>query len=200
MAGCLGLLGALAIAAVVVGNNMLQKKSNQLASLKLDNRTLDEQQLSLVKAKKDIGQYGDLERIAKTIVPQEKDQARTVREIINIANSSGIKIASVSFPTSNLGQPAPKVTAGDKDTKAPAATPPITQVKPVDNIKGLYLLEINVQSDSNAPVPYSKLIDFLSRLEQNRRTAQVTGITVQPSAKSRDLVTFSLVINVYIKP
>lgn len=199
MIGLIVLLAGLIIGAVVMGDSMLQKKSGQLLNLKIDNRTLEEQQVSLVQAKKDIEKYSDLERTAKTIVPQEKDQARTVREIINIATASGIPVSSVSFPSSNLGQVVPKPTTTDSTTPK-VTTPPITQVKPVDNIPGLYQLEISVQSDTNTPVSYSKLLDFLSRLEQNRRTAQVSNINVQPSSKNRDLVTFSLVVNVYIKP
>ncbi len=202
MTGGLVALCLVFAAAIVLGNQMLVKKSAKLLDLKVSNRTLDEQQLSLLQAKKDVEKYADLNRIANTVVPQEKDQARTVRELINIASASGVKIASIAFPSSNLGQAIPKpVATTDGGTPTPTVTtPPLSQVKPVDNIKGLYQLEITIQSEASSPVPYSQLIDFLSRLEKNRRTAQVTSINVQPSAKSRDLVTFNIVINVYIKP
>lgn len=204
MSGILALLCILAIAGVVFGNQILQKKSNKLLALKLENRTLEAQQTSLIQAKKDIEKYSDLQTIAKTVVPQEKDQAKTVREIVNIASSTNVKISSIQFPTSTLGLAPPKANAttesGSSASAPTVVTPPLSQVKPVDNIKGLYQLEITVQSDANNPVPFSKLIDFLSQLEQNRRTAQVTSINVQPSAKNRDLVTFNLVVNVYIKP
>ncbi len=203
MIGTLLLFGMLFVASIVLGNQQFEKQSNRLLELKIDTRTLDEQQTSLIQAKKDIEKYADLHNIAKTVVPQEKDQAKTVREIINIADAAGVKIGSVTFPSSTLGQTQPKATApaeGGSPAPATPAPPPITQVKPVDNIKGLYVLEITVQSDASAPVPYSQLIDFLSRLEKNRRTAQVTTITVKPSSISRDMVTFNLVINVYIKP
>ncbi len=202
MVGVIGLLGILTVASVAVGNSLLKKRANKLMAAKLDNRTFEEQQLSLAQAKKDVEKYQDLERIAKAVVPQEKDQARTVREIINIANASGIKIASITFPASNLGQApvkTPTTTEGNASSTAPAA-PPITQVKPVENIKGLYQLEITVQSETSSPVSYSRLLDFLTRLEQNRRTAQVSSITVQPTPKSRDQVTFNVVVNVFIKP
>ncbi len=200
MIGTLIVFGLLFGATVVMGNKQLEKKSARLLELKVDNLTLDEQQRSLIQAKKDIEKYADLHNITMAIVPQEKDQARTVREIINIADAAGVKIGSVTFPSSTLGQTQAKPTTPTEGEKPVAAAPPITQVKPVDNIKGLYALEIKVQSDASAPVPYSKLIDFLGRLEQNRRTAQVTTITIQPSNLSRDLVTFNLAINVYIKP
>lgn len=203
-------------ATVVLGNMWLHKRSDQLRSVKLDTRLLDEQQVSLVQANKDITKYSDLENIANSIVPQDKDQAKTVREIIKLAQESNIPITSISFPTSNLGAAvqAPTTTTptdsssnskssgnaeGSSATPAVKA-PPVTQVKAADGISGVYQMEINVQSDSSVPVPYADLLRFLEQLEQNRRTAQVSNITVTPSTKDPSLVTFTLIVNVYIKP
>lgn len=202
MLGVLVLMAGLGIASIVVGNNMLQKKSDQLVALKLDNRLLEEQQIALVQANKDIEKYADLEKIAKSIVPQDKDQAKTVREIVELAAESGVPIASISFPSSNLGQGQPQVVTPTESGTAPAtpAAPPITQVKPVDGIPGVFQLEINVQSDNGGPISYANLITFLTKLEQNRRTAQVSQITISPVPKDIRLLTLQLTINVYIKP
>lgn len=191
-------------ATVVLADMWLHKRSDQLRSVKLDTRLLDEQQVSLVQANKDIAKYADLENIANAIVPQDKDQAKTVREIINLAEKSNIPITSISFPTSTLGAAAqPAATSASTDSSSATAAviaPPVTQVKAADGISGVYQMEINVQSDSSTPVPYSDLLTFLEQLEQNRRTAQVSNITVTPSAKDPSLVTFTLIVNVYIKP
>ena len=61
-------------------------------------------------------------------------------------------------------------------------------------------MEISMQSDSSDPIPYENLITFLSKLEQNRRTSQVSSLTVTPSVDDRSKVTFSIIINVYLKP
>lgn len=208
--GMLGLVSLLAIGgimAVVLGNSMLKSKSNELVSLKLENRVLDEQQTALIQANKDIEKYAELEGITKSIVPQDKDQAKSVREIVKIAEESGIKIASLSFPSSNLGTAVPKPVAttpteGSSDTpkSATPAAPPVSQVKAVDGIQGLYQLEINLQSDTNYPVSYTSLINFLGNLEKNRRTAQVSQINIQPDPNDVGKLTFTLVINVFIKP
>jgi hypothetical protein len=118
---------------------------------------------------------------------------------VKIAGDSGIKLGAISFPASTLGQAVPKANPSDKAAPK-TSTPPVTQVKPVDNIPGVYVMEINIQQDANSPVSYDRLIDFLSRLEQNRRTAQVTSVTVQPNTQNRSLLTFSLVLNIYLKP
>lgn len=205
---------SLLTATVVLGDMWLHKRSDQLRSVKLDTRLLDEQQVSLAQANKDIAKYADLESIANAIVPQDKDQAKTVREIIKLAEESNIPITSISFPTSNLGAAAQPTTTTSTDTSSnnktstsdssastsAAKVPPVTQVKAADGISGVYQMEINVQSDSSVAVPYADLLKFLEQLEQNRRTAQVSNITVTPSTKDPGLVTFTLIVNVYIKP
>ncbi len=198
------LMVLLVIVAVVVGDTSLRKQSSKLSSLKLENNVVDAQETALNQAKKDIEKYSDLESIAKQIVPQDKDQARAAREIVNIAAQAGVKIASISFPASTLGQVAPKATkpAEGSDTTATPTTPTTTetQVKPVDGIQGLYKLEIVVNSDTTSPASYEKLINFLNGLEKNRRTAQVSQITILPDPLKRSSLNFNLTITVYIKP
>ncbi len=204
MIGVLGLACVLMVVVAVLGDVFLHKQSEKLVSLKLDNQVIEAQEAALVQAKKDIEKYSELESIAKQIVPQDKDQAKATREIINLADQAGVKIASIGFPASTLGQAAPKAVApagGETTTPAPAApTSTETQVKAVDGIKNLFQLDITVTSNTTSPASYARLIDFLSRLEQNRRTAQVSQITIQPDATNRSALNFSLTITLYIKP
>lgn len=210
--GLVALLGIGGIASVYFGNDQLKRKSQQLRQLKIESGSLEEQQKALIQAKKDIDRYSELEKIAKSIVPQEKDQARTIREIVKLAADHGIRIGSITFPASTLGQaaaakpatPAPadpgNGAAGSPATPAATAAPTTTQVKAVEGIAGVYQMEVNVQADSASPVTYQQLLDFLKSLEQSRRTSQVSNLTVTPDQKKRNMVTFSLVINVHIKP
>src|SRR3990167_2987963 len=115
------------ITAVFFGDKILQSKAKNLTNLKLDNKVLDEQQTSLAQAKKDIEKYSELEQIAKSVVPQDKDQAEVVREIVKVASDNGVKLSSISFPSSSLGQAAPA------DSKT---TSPLTQVQAVKDIPG----------------------------------------------------------------
>jgi hypothetical protein len=82
----------------------------------------------------------------------------------------------------------------------PTANNNLTQLTPVKGITGVYDLKITVQQTENAAVPYSTFITFLEKLEQNRRTAQVSSISVTPSTKNPNLVAFTLIIDEYIKP
>lgn len=207
--GMLSLLVVLIVlsgAAVFLGNKMLQNKSAKLMDLKLTHRVLEQQQVSLVQANKDVEKYAELDKTAKSIVPQDKDQAKTVRELVKIAEESGVTLASISFPSSNLGTVVPKpasptpATGETATTPAVPVIPSVSQVKPVDGIVGLYQLEINLQSEATRPITYDNLQSFLSRLEQNRRTAQVSQISISPRPTDPRFLSFTIAINVFIKP
>lgn len=184
---CLLILGIFGAAYGI--DKVLSVQSGKLVTQRLEIDTLDAQTTALGKAKKDVAQYSPLANIAKSIVPQDKDQAQTVREIVKIAGDNGIVLGSVSFPSSTLGAATPGVTS-----KTPS------QLAAVKGIPGVFSLQIIVQSNTGSPVPYNQFINFLSALEHNRRTALVSNITLTPDAKSASNVTFSLTLDEYIKP
>lgn len=190
----IGILGG-----AYAANGLLQKQSAKLVDYKSQNRVAQQEQLGLNKAKQDITTYSSLEQIANTVVPQDKDQALAVREIVKIAADSGIKPSSITFPVSSLGS-AVGAAAGGSTATSGSQKPSLSQLTPVKGISGVYTLQIIIQQDANAPVPYARFIDFLSRLEQNRRTAQVSSILLQPTATDRNLVSFSLTVDEFIKP
>jgi hypothetical protein len=177
-------------------DQLLTTQSKTLAAQRLQTQTLDAQSSALVKAKKDVKQYQDLANIASSIVPQDKDQAQTVREIVNIAAANGVKLGTISFPTSTLGQAA----NGLPTTSQSVGSQARSQLTPVKGIPGVYSLEIVVQSDTNNPVPYGKFTSFLTALEHNRRTALVSNLNLNPDSKNSSNVGFSLTLDEYIKP
>lgn len=193
-----GLLASLLILAVggagilVQGQKVLTNQNDRLTALKVESTNLEHVQKSLVEAKKDVAEYSPIELISKTVVPQEKDQAKTVREIIKLASDLNISIASVTFPSSNLGT---KPAAGA--TQAPVTA--VTQTQKVEGINNVERLEITVTSETSKSITYNTLLQFLAKLEQNRRTSQVSSVNIQPLASDRNRVTFTLVLNVYIK-
>jgi hypothetical protein len=197
--GMVGLLVVLAIglfAGVYFANSALASKSDELVDARATKQAKEQQEKQLAKAKKDIQAYSDLNEIAKSVVPQDKDQAKTVSEIVNLANQSGIKrLSSIAFPPSTLG--AAKSSSSSKQTKTPSN---LTQLTPVKGLSGVYQLQITITQSSTESVPYDSFIAFLSKLENNRRTALVSSINVQPDANNPNLVSFTLVINKYIKP
>lgn len=172
-------------------NKILASQAAKLSSERAVGEALSNEQTTLTKNKQDLVKYRELNNIAKTIVPQDKDQAEAVREIVDIASQSGIsKLTSVTFPSSTLGTP------------LGGSTGSLTQLTPVKGISGVYDLQITVTEaySQTKPVTYNQFLAFLRGLEQNRRTAQVSSINVQPSTTGDDGVGFTLVIDEYIKP
>jgi hypothetical protein len=191
------------------GSNMLlQGQAQKLVDARSKSAALELQQAQLAKAKASVIKYDLIGKVAKSVVPQDKNQAQTVRELVTIANKNGIKLANISFPSSTLGTapvPGPVASGAAPATPATPATPKtdttnLSQLLPLKTISGVYTLQIVVQSDSAATIPYDKFISFLADLENNRRTALVSGITLSPDAKDATKVSFALNLDEYIKP
>lgn len=203
MLGLVGLLFVGMLAGTFEVNSLLEAKAKTLVDLKLQSQVVTSQQTGLQRAKKQIAQYASFEETAKSIVPQDKDQAEAVREITKIATDSGIKrLSSVTFPLSTLGGPAGATST--TGTTAPSANSSkknaLTQLLPVKGMNGVYSLQITIQQTSEAAISYSQFLTFLDKLEQNRRTAQVTSIILQPDSTNPNMVAFTLTINEFIKP
>jgi hypothetical protein len=203
-----GLLLVGVLAGTYEVNSLLVSKSKHLVNLKLQSQIVASQQTGLTVAKKQVAQYTGLEQIAKTIVPQDKDQAEAVREIANLASQSGItQLSSVTFPQSTLGtllgNTSTSTTGTTTTTTAPSSSGKknaLTQLIPVPGVTGVYQLQITIQQTAEHEVSYNQFLTFVEKLEQNRRTAQVSSILLQPDTKNPNQVAFTLVINEFIKP
>lgn len=202
MIGVLVALGVVFVMIASSGVKSLTKKSQELVDAKLKSKTADAQLASLEVAKKQVQKYSYFNDIAKTVIPSDKDQAAAVLDIFQLANQSGIGIASITFPSSTLG--------GSSSTSASSSgTAAISQAKPVSGITGLYSLELTIAPQigqtisANKVVTYSKFLDFLSRIEKDRRTAQITQVSIQPQNSDvgpSNSLNFSLTINIFMRP
>lgn len=185
-----GLLVIVLVASGYVANMFLTHKATELGKIKAQSQVVVDRQNQLKKDIADIARYSPLNEIARAVVPQDKSQAQTVTEIVNIAAASGIpKLSSITFPASTLG-----------GSGSASSTASLTQVTPVKNISGVYSLPITITQDSSNTVPYDQFLTFLKKLESNRRTAQLSSVNVQPDNKNPSRVSFVIVVNEYIKP
>lgn len=207
-----GLVVAIAVffGVAFYGLSVLSSKSQDLANLKTQSQAADSQLVNLVQAKKDVAKYSYFKSIANTVIPTDKNQAQAVLEINKIADDAGISIQSITFPASTLPASTPGGTAAPATTTQNAAAAgatktALTQAKPVPGIPGLYSLQLTITPDTGKDVPlnkqvsYDKMLDFLKRIENNRHTAQISQVSIQP-ASDNQTISFSLVINIFIKP
>lgn len=216
----LGLGVIVFIAIGFIGTSMLSKKSTAMVELKVKSANIDAQLINLSQAKKDVEKYKTFNDIAASVIPKDKNQVQAIADIFQIAEESGISLQSVVFPTSTLGSKksaAPPATTSDQApstaqqsaTTTTATQTAITQAKPYSAVPGLYSLELTITPQVGDTIPpsrqvtFPKFIDFLSSIENNRRTAQITRVSIQPvntDSGTGDLVNFTLVLNIFIKP
>jgi hypothetical protein len=203
--GLLALIAIIFVGVTFVGMGKLSHRSQELVDAKLKSKTLDAQLTALEAAKKQIDKYGYFNDVARTVIPNDKDQAQAVLDITQQAGKAGFSIASITFPTSTLGGKTTSTSA----TNGSSVLNAVSQAIPVEGISGLYSLQLTVVPLTGPTVPasekvtYPKLIDFLKRIERDRRTAQIAQITIQPQSDSdgpTGEINFSLVINVFIRP
>jgi len=213
--GTLGLCVIIFMALCVFGLSMLRNESDKMVQLKLENRTADAQLANLNVSKKEIEKYSYFKSVAASVIPNDKDQAKAVLDIFQLADQSGISIQSITFPSSNLGLRTSTTTApassasssSSSATDSASSSKIISQAIPVTGIPGLYSIQLTITPETGPQVPaakqvsYAKVLDFLSRIENNRRTAQITQINIQPvGSAGSGQINFSLTVNIFIKP
>lgn len=202
LAGSVALLTVGIFAGVYGANSLLQGAAKKVLDAKSQSAALDQQHTRAAKAKADVEKYRELGSIAKSIVPQDKDQAQTVRQLVRIAADNGVIISNITFPGSTLGAGAAGGAAG-ATAPTPAAggtSTALSQLIAVPAISGVYSLNISLESEPTKSVPFDKFLNFLNDLEHNRRTALVTGISITPDPKKAGNVSFTLNLQEYVKP
>lgn len=207
MLGVIALLILAILGGAYGAKQVLTTKSMELVALKAKLEAHNQQQVSLIRAKKDIATYTELYNISKVIVPENKNQAETVRQIVKLAEANSIKLGSISFPTSTLGSgpgsaaaTAPTTSLAPSPSKMSIGSADLSQLVQVTGSPGVYVMTINVASDSSQPASYPQLINFLSALENNRLTAEVTSVNILPDSSASNRFSFTLNLNSYIKP
>lgn len=190
-------------AALFFMNSFLQKSSDKLVQAKLESRVAEERETYYIQAKKDLEKYKDVGETLVKVLPKDKDQAKAVAEIGRIADETGIKIQQISFPSSALGEKkaaAATTTTTTTTTAAAPATPSVTQTKPVEGVSGVLGIETNVvfQSSDATKLTYSQVLSFLEKIEKNRRTMQVSSISITP--KDNNNVAAAITIKIFVKP
>lgn len=184
LCGVVLLFGAALFAVAYGADVFLRQRSNAVRESLIEVRSLERQQQDLQRTRQDIAKYKELSEIAAAIVPRDKDQTPTVREIANFADANNVVLGAITFPKSSLGA------VGSTDA----------QLTAVPGISGTYTLTLTVRSDSNAKPLYQDFLRFIEALEQNRRTALVRSIVITPDTNNPGRVDFLLTIDEYIKP
>lgn len=193
------------LAVIMLGMSALTHESQNMADLKAKSQAVNDELLNLEQSKKDVEKYAYFKDVAQTVIPKDKDQAKAVLDIFQFAQDAGIRIQSITFPSSNLGGRTSSSATRDA-TSSSSISAAITQAKPVSGIPGLYSLPLTITPQTSSTLPpnltvtYPKILKFLKSIENNRRTAQITSIVIQPPSDIGKSLSFTLTINIFIKP
>lgn len=184
---------------VYFGNQAMKKSALNLVNAKLDIMQKDQQEIGYLKAKKDLEKYKDISDLVDKVLPKDKDQARAVGEIYKIGSESNISIDRIQFPSSTLGLKATSTTATPTAATAAttAATPTVTQAKPVEGLKSVQGIDVEIASSPG--MKYNDMITFLQKIESNRRSMQVKKIAVRPDLDKKVLA-FDITVTIFVKP
>ncbi len=171
-----------------VSNYLMRNSANKLVQAKLDNIGFDNAEQSYLQARQYLEEYAELNEVMQKVLPKSKDQAQAVSELYKIGDETGIKIASVQFPSSSLGQ---------KSTNSST----VTQAKAVDGMPGVLGIDVSLSLEpaSGLSISYDNMISFLQKVELNRRNMQIKQITVNADIVNGG-VTFSAIITIFVKP
>lgn len=172
-------------------SKMLASQGGALTEAKINDAAARGRQDNLLRAQGNIAEYEELYTIARGVLPQEKDQVRTVREILNLAAENDITLTGITFPASTLGSTQKNTSAAKVD---------VTQLTPVKGVSGLYVMPITVAAGGGNPSRYTNVMGFVQALQSNRRTANIVSISATPDKEDRSLISFSIIINAYIRP
>lgn len=169
----------------------LSQKSDSLGELKADIDAIDD---SIEDVKNVLAQYDDLafiNEIASDVLPPSKVQSDLVGQLYTLANESGVLIRTLNFVS-------PEGT--------PTAEPNLTQTKPLEGVGGVFVLPINLSYETGS---YSNFVQFLKKIEANRRKLQISRLGVNPvkdtvegGGNATQVTGYQgdLEINVYVRP
>lgn len=198
--GSLVLLVAGVGAMAYFGNVLMKKTSEKLVNAKLDNIANETEEANYAQAKKNLEKYSDLSELVAKILPSDKDQARAVSEIYKIGKETGVTITKIEFPSSTLGQKAAS-SSSTTDTSASSATAStagtVTQAKAVTGLSSVLGIDINITNSTDTT--YGQMINFLQKIESNRRSMQIKKISVRPN-NEKNVLNFDLTVTIFVKP
>lgn len=182
-------------------NNWLTGQSQALVEKKLELISLNEKQQRAFESRNTLNKYSDLHGTVEAVAPTEKEQEKIIAELYKIAEENDLRISTLSFPSSELGEEKKKsetktAPAADSKTATPPATPTtpaapaaptntITQTEKVDGLTGVVGLKITpsniTQNGYGSGMSYETLLAFLEALERNRRQMIIDEISIIPT-------------------
>ena len=171
------------VAGFILIDKQLKHKSQVVSTLIADRDVQEFTNKKLLEAKKSAQDVGSLSTLIATALPKQKKQESVVADILAIANASK-NMNSTSINNINFnGNGSPDSLSGASVNK---------------DIPGVYTYPFNIVVKT---INYPTLIDFLARIEVNKRIMQVDQIQIIPKKDgSNTLDQVNLSLKTFIQP
>lgn len=149
-----------------LANYKIQHVAEETAGLKSKLEVNTKQIKQYETTKKKVDSLSDVNELAEKILPKQQEQSLTVAELSQFALRSRLKIVNITFKDSDEKKPV------KGDTKKKTTIP-----------SGVRVVPLTIQFQEGAEYQY--ILDFLKYVEDNRRTMQVTNISLTPMDTDR---------------
>lgn len=177
----IALIGGIA-GTFLLANKIAGQKSMEISLLKADIETNDTTLTNYKQLEQTLKKNKEVEEIAQQVLPQDKNQSAALTQLDEFSAQTGVKIKQVTF---NPG------TTDTKKATGPTLTTP-------SSLKGVSILNVSVRCDKTQ---YENLLNFLKKIENNRRRMQVKSVSLSPSTQVLgQLDQVNLTIDIYLKP
>jgi Tfp pilus assembly protein PilO len=175
----IGLLGAVLLAGgagYILASRMVQAQTADLRQRLAADVAADDQISSLQDLKKTYAKLKPLLPQIEAALPRSKQQSEIALQLQSLAGSSGMSLPNINF--------------------APDGAAPAPTSQTVKSVGGASALPITFSLTGT----YEQMQTFLLGLEQLNRYTNVSSLTINHKDEKAKTLSFSISINVYIKP
>ena len=160
--------------------NLLRAYAKETSSLNSEAAICDQNLAALKNIESYLAAHQQDQDLAQKVVADSKEyryQNEIVSDISDFADKSGIHITSYDFSSSKDGAAgSTSSTPSTSTTTTPSATPSGGAAAGTSSLKST-TVNVSIQS----PVNYTKLLNFISLIEQNTTKMQISGISLTRS-------------------
>lgn len=176
MLAVLGLVVALTVLGVYVGDRYLAKQAEVISDLRAEDELQSTALINAQVTQDQLNKYEYIDLIAQEVLPGAKNQSEALLIINELGEKTGIKVDNYSFVTTT-GNP------GD-----------LTQTQALEGVSGILVFPISVQFDAT----YSQILTWLRLAEQNQRKMQIESISISPPGEDDSQYGVTVQINAFV--
>ena len=170
------------VGVLYVMHKYITKIDKSISELKSKDEAGVKQLADLNLAEQQVKKYQDFSSISTQVLPKTYNQTE-LNLIVNLAKQSGISLTSISV-SNGIATSLP----------GPCRAPLVAYA----DIKGVCSVTFRIQPSE--AVSFDQFMNFITRLEQNRRKILISNLSLSPAGDKSNNLTFSAELNLFTRP